>query len=246
MNNLCYTVNQNDFDNIPGNPISYRITKQALEVFKKCQILKTLSNPCQGLITGDVNRFVRKWYECELNKVNFNSPKSDIHRKGKWFPYSNGGPYKKWYGNNEDLVNWENDGFEIINFVDDNGKQRSRPQNQQYYFVEGGTWTAISSGAFSVRYFPNGYLFSNAGMAVYSTYDKLRYIVGFLNSNLSAMFLGVFNESLNYNQGDIAKLPIIFDNEKEIIQLVEKAIDTSKEEWDSFEISWDFKKHPLI
>lgn len=243
---LKYEMNLEQFLQIPGCSIAYWITKNNIDVFKKSKTLKTLSNPCQGLITGDVNRFVRKWYECELVKTGFNSTKHDVDREEKWFPYSNGGPYRKWYGDNEDVVNWQYNGKEVIGFVDENGKQRSRPQNQQFYFVEGGTWTAISSGSFSVRYFPNGYLFSNAGMAIYADHSKLIYLIGFLNSKLSQLYLSFFNEGLNYNQGDIAKLPILISNENEVCNVVEKLIEISKEDWDSFETSWDFKKHPLI
>ena len=166
---------------------------------------------------------------------------------GKWFPYCNGGPYRKWYGNNDDVVNWLNDGVEVKGFVDDKGKQRSRPQNQQYYYREGGTWSAISSSSFSVRYFPEGFLFSNAGMAIYAEHNQLLYLIGFLNSKLSQTYLGLFNEGLNYNQGDIAKLPIVKSEiEDKVCKKVMETVEISKAEWDSFETSWDFQKHPLI
>lgn len=241
-----YQINQEQYLQIPGNPFTYWITENNINVFKKSVTLNTLSNPCQGLITGDVNRFVRKWFECEINKTNFSSTNHDVNRMEKWFPYSNGGPYRKWYGNNEDVVNWQYNGKEVINFVDEKGKQRSRPQNKQFYYVEGGTWTAISSGSFSVRYFPNGYLFSNAGMAIYSDHANLIYLIGFLNSKLSQLYLRFFNEGLNYNQGDIAKLPILLEKESLICENVERLIKISKEDWDSFETSWDFTKHPLV
>lgn len=243
---IRHEINLEQYLQIPGYPFAYWITDNNLKVFMKSKILKTLSNPCQGLITGDVNRFVRKWYECEIEKTNFTSTKSDIEREGKWFPYSNGGQFRKWYGNNEDVVNWECNGREVCGFVDESGKQRSRPQNQQFYYVEGGTWTAISSGSFSVRYFPNGYLFSNAGMAIYASHTNLIYLIGFLNSKLSQMYLRFFNEGLNYNQGDIAKLPILIQKENKICNEVETLINISKQDWNSFETSWDFKKHPLI
>lgn len=116
--------------------------------------------------------FVRKWYECSLTNLNLSAKISDPQRIGKWFPYCNGGAYRKWYGNNDDVVNWLNDGVEVKGFVDDKGKQRSRPQNQQYYYREGGTWSAISSSSFSVMYFPDGFLFSNAGMAIYAEHNN--------------------------------------------------------------------------
>ena len=242
-----YEAGQNDFRRIPGSPLAYWATEAITEVFQNSKLLTEIANPRQGLITGDVNRFVRKWYECSLTNLNLSAKISDPQRIGKWFPYCNSGAYRKWYGNNDDVVNWLNDGVEVKGFVDDKGKQRSRPQNQQYYYREGGTWSAISSSSFSVRYFPEGFLFSNAGMAIYAEHNQLLYLIGFLNSKLSQTYLGLFNEGLNYNQGDIAKLPIVKSEiEDKVCKKVMETVEISKAEWDSFETSWDFQKHPLI
>lgn len=243
-----HVVNQKRFEEIEGIPFAYSATKRMTDAFLVSKPLSEVANPKQGLITGDVNRFVRKWFEPAAPKINYFGEAQDFGRHGKWFPYSNGGPFRKWYGNNEDLVNWENDGFDVINFVDGNGKQRSRPQNRQFYFCEGGTWSAIAAGAFAVRYFPKGFLFSNAGMAIYANEDRLHYIIGFLNSKLAKRYLGIFNEGLNCNQGDVAKLPIIFSkpNEGKVRTIEQNCINLSKSEWDDFETSWNFKKHPLV
>lgn len=242
-----YESEQNDFLKIPGNPLAYWATEAITEGFKNSKLLTEIAEPKVGLQTGNVNRFVRKWYECSLKNLNLSAKISDLQRSGKWFPYCNGGAYRKWYGNNDDVVNWLNDGVEVKGFVDDKGKQRSRPQNQQYYYREGGTWSAISSSSFSVRYFPEGFLFSNAGMAIYAEHNQLLYLIGFLNSKLSQTYLGLFNEGLNYNQGDIAKLPIVKSwIEDKVCKKVMETVDISKAEWDSFEISWDFKTHPLL
>ena len=243
-----HVVNQKRFEEIEGIPFAYSATKRMTDAFLVSKPLSEVANPKQGLITGDVNRFVRKWFEPAAPKINYFGEAQDFGRHGKWFPYSNGGPFRKWYGNNEDLVNWENDGFDVINFVDGNGKQRSRPQNRQFYFCEGGTWSAIAAGAFAVRYFPKGFLFSNAGMAIYANEESLHYIIGFLNSKLAKRYLGIFNEGLNCNQGDVAKLPIIFSkpNEGKVRTIEQNCINLSKSEWDDFETSWDFKKHPLV
>ena len=242
-----YAADQSNFSKIPGSPVAYWIANSILGGFEKGRALGEIASPRQGLISGDVNRFVRKWFECSLAKLCFNGKCNDVDRKGKWFPYSNGGTFLRWYGNNEDVVNWENNGFEIKNFYDEKGKLRSRPQSQQFYFQEGGTWTAISSGAFSVRYYPDGYLFSNAGMAVFATHENLLYLIAFLNSKLCSLYLKVFNEGLNFNQGDIIKLPIIFSNDiAEIVFITNNNIKISKAAWDSAETSWDFKRHPLV
>lgn len=243
-----YEAQQANFSKIPGRPIAYWVNEKMLYAFENGHILCTLSNPRQGLISGDVNRFVRKWFECSILNTCFTANADDAdQRVGKWFPYSNGGVFLRWYGNNEDVVNWGNNGFEIKNFFDERGKLRSRPQSQQFYFCEGGTWSAITSSTFSVRFFPEGFLFSNAGMAIFAEHQILIYLIAYLNSVLSALYLKIFNEGLNFNQGDIAKLPVIIDSRKSAVtQIADQNICISKSDWDSYEASWDFKKHPLI
>ena len=243
-----YETGSSIFSKIPGNPISFWSSERMAETFAESHPLAHIANPRQGLITGDVNRFVRKWYECSRENSNLNDTVTENVHIGKWFPYCNGGSFRKWYGNNEDVVNWENDGYEVCHFCDDKGKQRSRPQNQQFYYLEGGTWSAISSGAFSIRFFPAGFLFSNAGMALYTSHENLLYIVGLLNSALSQKYLGIFNEGLNYNQGDIAKIPVIQNatGESAAQKEVSELVSLSKKDWDSYETSWDFKRNPLV
>jgi hypothetical protein len=241
-----YETAEENFSKIPGSPIAYWVSEKMLGAFENSTILSENANPRQGLITGSVDNFVRKWYECSLAVLNFTSSKDERDRVGTWFPYCNGGEYRRWYGNNDDVVNWESDGLLVKSFVDDKGKQRSRPQNQQYYFCEGGTWSAVTSGSLSVRYFPNGHLFSNAGMAIYSEHDALICLIAFLNSKLAKLYLSIFNEGLNFNQGDIANLPIIVKLDGNIKCISEQNILLSKTDWDSFETSWDFKRHPLV
>ena len=239
-----YEQCSDNFAKIPGAPVAYWVNEKFLLCFNKSHLLRNISNPKQGLITGNVNKFVRKWFE--ISCCNF-SIKNDCYFDSKWYPYCNGGNFRKWYGNNEDVVNWYDNGIEVKTFFDENGKLRSRPQNQQFYFKEGGTWTAISSASFSVRYFPKGYIFSNAGMAIFTQKSLLLILIGFLNSKLSQAYLSIYNEGLNYNQGDIAKLPIIDNLDDEmILNKVNQCISLSKSDWDAFETSWDFTKHPLV
>lgn len=239
-----YEQCSDNFAKIPGAPVAYWVSEKFLLCFNKSHLLRNISNPKQGLITGNVNKFVRKWFE--ISCCNF-SIKNDCYFDSKWYPYCNGGNFRKWYGNNEDVVNWYDNGIEVKTFFDENGKLRSRPQNQQFYFKEGGTWTAISSASFSVRYFPKGYIFSNAGMAIFTKKSLLLILIGFLNSKLSQAYLSIYNEGLNYNQGDIAKLPIIDNLDDEmILNKVNQCISLSKSDWDAFETSWDFTKHPLV
>ncbi len=236
-----FYFNQDNFFIIPGKQFAYWINEAIIQVFEKSIPLKKIGNSCQGLITGDVNRFVRKWYECSIENLGI---PFNIHKK--WYPYNNGGEYRKWYGNNDDVVNWDNSGAEIMNFKDKNGKLRSRPQNLNYYFKEGATWTAISSGKLSVRYFGKGTIFSNAGMAFFSDNSSLKFLIAFLNSKIADLYLSISDGGLNYNQGYIASLPIIKNKEDIIINLADVCIKEEKEDWDLFETSWDFIRHPLV
>lgn len=236
-----YNVTQDDFKKIPGNPIAYWVGIRVINVFEKSIPLMEIGKPCQGLITGDVSRFVRKWYECSREKLSI-----PFKNDNKWYPYNNGGEYRRWYGNNEDVVNWENNGYEIMNFKDEKGKLRSRPQNVSYYFKEGATWTAISSGTLSVRYFGEGTIFSNAGMALFGDKNTLLYLIALLNSKVTQLYLAIYNGGLNYNQGNIATLPIMKNKDELVIGYAKKCIELEKVDWDSFETSWNFKCHPLI
>lgn len=247
-NHACdfyYEQNAKEYSKIPGSPAAYWITDSIVKAFETGDVLGKIATPKVGLQTGDVDLFVRKWYECETDRF---SEMTLDHQSCKWFPYNNGGVYRKWYGNNDEVVNWFDNGSQVINHINKAGKHGARPQNREYYFKPGATWSAISSGIFSIRLFPRGYIFSNAGMAVFAEEDILLYIVGFLNSKLAQIFLKVFNEGLNYNQGDIAKIPILRNTNKriDINELVKINYKIVKLDWDSFEISWDFRHHPLI
>lgn len=167
----------------------------------------------------------------------------------KWMPYNKGGKRRQWYGNYDYVVNWENNGEEIRNFTDSNGKLRSRPQNTDYYFKESISWSAITSGGFSIRYYGPGSIFSNAGMAAFSNSEKkLKIILGILGSKLSNYIFKIINPTLNLGSGDVGLFPVINDikYKKDILWIVDKNIDISKEDWDSFETSWDFKKCLLL
>jgi hypothetical protein len=215
----------------------------------KVQSLSEIAEPKQGLATADNNRFLRQWYECFYNRINFSckNVKQASESNFKWFPYNKGGDFRKWYGNNDFVVNWEKDGLEIKNIKDQNGKLRSRPQNTTYYFKECISWSLISSSATAFRYKPYGFIFDVAGMSLFSS-DNLFYIFGFCNSKIAYQYLKIIAPTINFQVGDIAKLPIILAlNYIDIVnQLVRNNIEISRDDWDSFEISWDFDLHPLL
>ena len=150
--------------------------------------------------------------------------------------------FRRWYGFNTDVVNWENNGSEIKSFP------KAYVRNEKDYFKKGITWNAITSSDISVRYFGEGYIFSNAGMAIFTTEEKLLFILAFINSLVAKKILSAISPTLNYNAGDIANLPLLLEQHymNEINQKTQICINLSTSDWDSFEISWDFKKHPLV
>ena len=191
------------------------------------------------MTTADNNRFLRKWWEIDYNKIAFNC--DNTNNKYKWYPYQKGGEYRKWYGNNEYVVNWENNGYEIKNFKDAaTGKVRSSSYNDNYILHEGLSWTYLSNSCFGIRYVPKGFLFDNKGSMIFCK-DNLYYILGFLCSKYAHQILDLLNPTMSFQPGDIASVPIKLSNDKTIIEeIVKNNIDIEKGEWDSFETSWDF------
>ena len=236
-----YTADQTNFSKIPGSPIAYWVSKKILECYKNKNIYD-YANPCKGIDTGDNNTFLRYWYEVQLQKqyIPIGTPcnESDF-KKYKWFPYNKGGNYRKWYGNNEYVLDWECNGLKLRGF------KGSNLRNKDKYFEEGITWSTVTSGNSSFRYFSYGYLFDNGGSCLFSK-GHLKYIQGLLNSVVSKELMSI-QPTINNQPGTIGNLPLIINSKDiEIVQNVEDNILRSKMDWDSFETSWDFKKHPLI
>ena len=239
-----YFQMQCNYNKIPGRPIAYWISKRIIDMFDEGELLANYADLKQGLITGDNDRFLRLWQECSSNTIT--TGKDNLN---KWFFFHKGGEYRKWYGNIYLVVNWENDGDEIINFRDDKGKQKSRPQNVQYYLKEGFTWTSLTVADFNVRYMPEGAIFAAKGSAGFcKDSESLYYIIALCNSKVAMEFLSFLAPTMDYNNGSVEKMPTSIDfNKKDTIDsLVSENIEMSKEDWDSFETSWDYKKHPLI
>lgn len=228
------------FFNIPGAPLAYWASNRVFDCFSHGTI-ENIEPPRFGMSTSNNDRFVRLWYEVSYAK--FARPAhsfDDVEKSKKWFPYNNGGDFRRWYGNNFDVVNWEQDGKEIKDFG------RAAIRNAKFYYQTGITWTSISSAKISVRAFGYGFLFSSAGFCIFT--DKCReFLLALMNSKVSQLFLTILAPTLNFNVGDIAKIPVIGRVDNEVIAgITEYNISLSKQDWDSFETSWDFKKHPLI
>lgn len=244
-----YTAKQENFSKIPGSPVAYNFSKQIITAFSEHPKLSEIGITRLGMTTADNNRFTRFWYEPVVGKCFFNAESEDdvFSSRKKWVPYNKGGKFRKWYGNLDVVVNWENRGLEIRHFADDRGHIRSTVPNEEYYFKECATWSKISSGTISFRFRPKGSIFDVAGACLYSS-DKLLYLLAFANSNVAMLILGTLSPTLNYEGSHIASLPIIVDNMQKgkIDEFVKENIEISKKDWDSFETSWDFERHPLI
>ena len=244
---IKFQAKQKDFEKIPGSPIAYWVSDKIREIFEKNQKLGEVGEAKQGLATADNNRFLRLWNEVSYNKIGYNmsNSKEALESKKKWFPCNKGGEFRKWYGNQEYLVNWENDGYEIKNFYDEKGKLRSRPQNTEYYFKESISWGLITSGGSSFRYFPKGFIFDISAVT-YFIEKKEREILGVLNSKYFLELSQIINPTINFSNGVFALLPALFTENEKFNKLVQENIDISKEEWDSRETSWDFEKLSLV
>ena len=236
--------------NLPGEPIAYWISSIIANILS-IDKFDTYFEPKAGLSTGDNDQFLKLWFEVNLNDIYFTATDciQAMYTGKKWFPYSKGGSFRKWYGNNEYIVNWQDNGKEIASFVGPDGKLRSTIRNRQYYFSEGGAWSSLASGPFSMRYVPKGFIFDSKGPMCFPKDESLVcYMVANLNSNVVNVLLNILSPTLDYSVGALAKIPTyISEQSKDAIETISKKnIAESKKEWDSFEESWDFKKHPLI
>ena len=233
-----YTAKQENFMKIPGSPIAYWLSDSFIKLFEGEKV-SDFGETREGLSPADNDRFLRLWAEVSTKKWN-----------KKWFPYTKGGNYRKWYGNNEYVVNWENDGSEIRNNIDKaTGRIRSHNYNGTYALKEGFTWTAISTYAASFRYVRGGFLFDSAGsMGFIFDGTLLKYVIANLNSKVATEAFRFISPTIKFMPGQVASIPCHVDlkNKDKVTNVVDNNIEISQEDWDSFETSWDFKVHPLV
>ncbi len=239
-----------EFARIPGMPIAYWASEAMRRAFDAEKPLSQAAELAKGLATGENERFLRRWFEVSLDRLGLAMSSRETARASgrRWFPHNKGGAFRRWYGNLDFVINWENDGFEIRNFKDDRGRLRSRPQNLQYAFREAITWSKITISSFSARYSPAGCLFDDAGAScVCDDEDRLFLIMAFLGSKLPNIFLPLLNPTLNYQIGNIADLPFIPpDDCQQMSDLAREAVDIAAADWNSVEESWEFRTCHLI
>lgn len=241
-----YFLKQLSFKKIPGTILAFHIVEELIKSFEKGERLNKYGVAVKGLDTCNNQRFVRLWTEVSFNRVNTNCKNIEEtkHHKYKWYPYSKGGPYRRWYGNYEYLVNWENDGYELKNYKDENGKRKSIPRSVDKYFQKGLTFGAVTSSDFSCRYMEDS-IFGGGGNAIFVSNPK--YIMGLLHSSIAIEILNALSPSLNMLVSDLLKIPVIkTSNEELVIHNVNELIRLQKEDWDFTEISWGFKHLGLL
>lgn len=245
-----YRRDADTFKQIPGTPIAYWTSEVAISAYSRYSALGKRIITREGMATADNDRFVHFWWECPFASIGFgaSAPKDEIASSHRWFPYQKGGDYRKWFGNNEMVVFYERDGEAIKNNIDPKtGRIRSHNYNGAFSFKEGITWSALSSGNIHVRFSPQGSLFDSKGAKGFgaSHQDNL-YAICLINSSTAGEHLSFLAPTLDFKVGDIAQIPDADNGTETVAGLGELLIDEAKSDYDSFETSWDFKRHPLM
>ena len=245
-----YSVAREQFECIGGSPFAYWASERALSNFEIAKPLIEYSRPRVGQNTGDNERFLRFWQETEIQKIGFGVKHDELATTGyKWIPYNKGGSFRRWYGNFDRVVNWENDGKEIKDYavIRNHGKHWSRYiQNIENMCREGVSWSDIASTRFACRYLPEGFICDVKGSSTYPSEQYRTYVMSFLNSCVSIYYLQMLNPTTTFQVGNIGSLPFVFEREKEVDELALGNVALSKKDWDADETSWDFQHHPLL
>ncbi|ATV35158.1 BREX-1 system adenine-specific DNA-methyltransferase PglX [Fusobacterium pseudoperiodonticum] len=236
-----FQAKQKDFEKIPGSPIAYWVSDKIREIFEK-KLIGNLFPVKKGADTGNNDLFLKMWHEVNIRKSGLTLGIEEAKKKftGKWVPYNKGGEFRKWYGNLEYFINWENDGYDLKN-------SKANLRSPQLYFRDGITWNALSSSKTSARKSANS-IFDSAGSSMFPQKEEIGYYLAFMNSKIVDYLLKILNPTLNYGAGTISNLPDAdIKKHKEIIKnKSQQNISISKEEWDSRETSWDFERLSLI
>ncbi|WP_089663048.1 BREX-1 system adenine-specific DNA-methyltransferase PglX [Escherichia coli] len=248
----CFdNTKQNDFRIIPGAPLAYWASESSRKSFSKFSLLGHELKARQGLATTDNNRFVRFWFEVSFGNIGFNmaSREEAINSNKRWFPMDKGGDYRKWYGNNIYIVDWEFDGERIKESINSkypylNGNPDFVAKNAGEYFKPGVTWSKVTSGNFSSRFSPAGSIFSDAGMKVVCDHEKALFVQGLLSSKVFAHLLSFLSETLNFEVGNISRIPLCVA--PDATDIWRECISLSRKDWDSTQISYDFMCHQLV
>lgn len=240
-NRIYYpNVEQKNFEKIPGASIGYWVSPKIQEIFTSNLALSAVASPCVGLQTADNARFLRLWFEPSYSRIQFGCENAALAARSqkKWFPCNKGGGQRKWYGNQSEVIDWENDGEAIKNFPG------AVIRNEHCYFKESVTWNMISSGNLSFRFFPKGSILNNASNAICE--GDLSGLLGYLNSPITIKIANLINPTLNLSNGVVAKFPYLNVNTETYRNIVKQNVAISKSDWDAHETSWDFQRNELL
>ena len=244
---------QENFAKIPGAPVAYWVSEKVVSTFEQNNNLDKDLTFRQGMTTTNNEKYLRFWHEVSIKNIGFKikNRADSVKSKCVWFPYQKGGEYRKWYGNNRYIVYYFDDGKELIELVTKKYPKISDPEfiikNRNWYFNEGLTWSTLTSAAFSARYCDKGFIFDAKGsMAFNKKGDNILYYIALLNSCVSSIYLKILSPTLDFNIVGLKAIPCIIKKYEDIISLTEKCIKITKSDWDAFETSWDFTKHPLV
>ena len=243
-----YTANQDNFAKIPGSSVAYWLSRNSLVNFDKV-FLENFANSREGVTTGCNDQFLRLWYEVAFGNIGWNAKAANdtINCNFKWYKQMKGGDFRRWYGNREYVIDWENNGDRIQHFADEKtGRIRSHNYNLDYNFHEMLTWTNISTGKFSLRYVEEGFVFDTTSSAMFLSHRNVFYVLALMNSCVAQNYLSVLCPTLKYQPGNVVKVPYIEKSKGDVEELSKKCVALSKDDWDSFETSWDFTRHPFI
>ena len=244
-----YAADQSIFSTIPGSPVAYWVSKAVFLAFEKYPSISDIGEAKAGMTTGDNDRFLRLWNEVEYSKIGIGYPNSEKAQKSekKWFPYNKGGGFRKWYGLNDYVVLWENDGYAIKNAIKQ-GRKIASVRSERLYFQKSITWATLTTGMISCRSSEEGYLFDDKGSSCFVQEKDYNYVLALINSVVGDYFLHILNPTMSFQSGNIGALPIVAEKvENNQINMLSVAnVVLCKNDWDSFETSWDFQHHPLV
>ena len=251
MRHHLYRTATSEFAKVPGSPIAYWLSEKMRASFTIGRPLSDVAELREGMSTGDNDTFMRAWWEVSAGRSAFGC--GDLGRAeatgARWFPFNKGGAFRKWYGNQEYVVNWENGGETIRSYgIADFGRARSRAQNTRYFFEPSISWSKISSGDPSFRSYPEGFTFGSAAKAIYlDPQVHTAYLLCVCNSSLAQSLLAAKSPTLSFLADDIGSLPMILGTpDQSFIATEEKLTAVSKSDWDSSETAWDFERNPLL
>lgn len=235
---------------IPGSPLAYWVSEAAVQTIVDFPQLGTLARPRAGLQTNDNSRFLRQWWEPSVSRIGFDIPDrpAALASSRRWFPCQKGGSFRRWFGNHELVVNWENDGAEILALATDlYGSPTRTAKNMQFYFREGGTWSTISGSSFAMRYSPTGFISETKGSTCFADDDEVvRNVIAYANSTTADYFLGLSSPTLDFHEGPVARLPFKIAADGSVVERVDRCIEIARTDWDSREESWEFGSSPLV